>query len=245
VRSLQTVDDYVLINKNRANIFSFLSKIYEKELTNTQILEIGAKENSFPTLDAIDIPGCSEIKEGFKLMRKYFDAINSSHVDKVELDLAEDYAGIFLGVRGKVPHPSESAYRSRDGTIMQKQRDEVLELYRLMNLDKSPSFKEPEDHIAIELSFMAYLANKTASALESSYLDDAQHYLCMQKKFLEEHLARWVPRFCEDVFESARTDFYRGVAMVTKGLLKMECFMINELVDSIIHLCNDEQQPTS
>jgi len=36
---------------------------------------------------------------------------------------------------------------------MQEQRDEVLEFYANMALEYNENFKEPEDHIAAELSF--------------------------------------------------------------------------------------------
>ena len=43
-----------------------------------------------------------------------------------------------------------------------------------------------------------------------------------QKDFQEKHLMRWLPRLCNDVLEIGRTDFYKGVAMVTDGFLAMD-----------------------
>ena len=37
---------------------------------------------------------------------------------------------------------------------MQKERDEVLILYKSAGLELSKNFREPEDHVAIELQFM-------------------------------------------------------------------------------------------
>ena len=48
--------------------------------------------------------------------------------------------------------------------MMQEARDEVLAVYRSEGLDKLPSWKESEDHIALELEFMAVLGDRIVTA---------------------------------------------------------------------------------
>jgi TorA maturation chaperone TorD len=47
-------------------------------------------------------------------------------------------------------YPYESVYTSEKRLMMQDARDEVLAIYRSCHLDKAASWKENEDHIAVE-----------------------------------------------------------------------------------------------
>lgn len=69
-------------------------------------------------------------------------------------ELAADYMRTFFG-HGYSGHaaayPFESVYSSEKRLLMQSARDEVLALYRAAGLSKQESWKEGEDHIALEL----------------------------------------------------------------------------------------------
>lgn len=94
------------------------------------------------------------------------------------------YSSLFLtGAYGKTLSPCESVYLSDEGLIMQDQRDEVLHEYVEHKMGLAPSFNEPEDHIAAELSFAAALAGdgKTRSA------------------FLKNHPLKWIHLFEKDI----------------------------------------------
>jgi TorA maturation chaperone TorD len=48
-------------------------------------------------------------------------------------------------------------------------------------------------------------------------------------EFLDECLSKWVPQFCEDIIKSPESDFYRGIAQITKGFLTFDSSMIDEI----------------
>ena len=71
----------------------------------------------------------------------------------------------------------------------------------------------------LELEFLAQLSRL---ALEARSAGNAAHFnelLAAQRQFLAEHPMRWAPKWCHLVAKQARTDFYRGVAMITRGAL--------------------------
>jgi TorA maturation chaperone TorD len=78
----------------------------------------------------------TEIAEGFNALAECAASVKESGSDKVLVELAAEYAGLFLGVRQLPLHPSESAYTGTGGLIMQKVRHDVLETYRSMGLEK-------------------------------------------------------------------------------------------------------------
>ncbi len=94
------------------------------------------------------------------------------------------YSSLFLtGAFGKILSPCESVYLSDEGLVMQEQRDQVLYEYAERKMGLGPSFNEPEDHIAAELSFAAALAGDNGARGE----------------FLKNHPLKWTGLFEKDL----------------------------------------------
>ncbi len=117
--------------------------------------------------------------------------------------------------------------------MYQEQRDEVMALYRDMGVDKVREFTEPEDHVAVELSFMSYLIGRTLEEWGKGNLGEVRRLLEIQRRFLREHLLKWVHRFAEDVESSAEVDFYRGLAYLTDGFLELDESSMDDLVSML------------
>ena len=50
-----------------------------------------------------------------------------------------------------------------------------------------------------------------------------------QQAFFNDHLANWLPAFADDIERHCRTEFYRGVAHLVRGLLAVERPVVDEL----------------
>jgi TorA maturation chaperone TorD len=215
-------EEKITLNKNRSLIYAFLSRMYEKEITVELLKELSSDNSPIFQIGAsveIDDPG---FKKGFEMLGTYLRSVKGRDPNKVKLELAVEYANLFLGLTKKPAHPSESVYMSGEHTMYQEPRDNVMKEYWKAGLDRVKEFKEPEDHIAIELKFMEYLCGKTAESLEKNENEEAKVYLNNQKAFVNDHLSRWVPQFTTDILQSGEIDFYRGVACITKSFIELE-----------------------
>ena len=67
-------------------------------------------------------------------------------------------------------------------------------------------------------------------ALADDNEDEAYALLLRQQSFLEDHLLSWFPMMESDMKKFAKTDFYRGLADLTRGFLETDLELINELV---------------
>lgn len=217
--------DFLDILKNRRSSYAFLSRVYRQEVSFALLSEMASDDN---------LVGKEETtSEGRKILKEFARKLRGSDLKKLEIELAAEYANLFLNVGNHLVFPYESVYTSEERLLMQEPRDQVLNEYRQEGLDKSKEFTEPEDHIAIELEFMSYLCEKT---IKSMYEDDKERslaYLKKQKDFLEKHLLVWVPDFCEDLEKATESDFYKGIATLTKNYLSFEQETIVELIDEI------------
>lgn len=219
-----TMADLIKLNQQRAATYGLLSRLYRVEIDEDLLEEL--RSMRFPTRT-----GNNEVDEGYRLIATYL----SNAWDNSVTDLAIDYVRVFIG-HGvdafSAAYPFESVYTSEKRLLMQEARDEVLALYRAAGLDKQDSWKEGEDHIALELEFEQILANRTVAALEHNDEDEAYALLTTQKNFLDDHLAAWAPMMTSDMKRFANTDMYRGLAHLTDGFLATDrAFLADVLTD--------------
>jgi len=221
--------DSVRIIEKRQIIYTFLKRIYEKEIPEAFIAEMPAKLK--PLLAVAEVIPQSEAAQAVRELIQFTDSIPSQDLATLEVKLAADYARLFLSI-DKVPaHPSESVYL--EGTMMQYARDEALRTYWSFGVDKVKDFTEPEDHIAVELGFMAYLCSQTAEALKNDKTTEARKYLQGQTDFLEKHLTRWVPGLVKDIMDVGQTPFYKAIGVITKEFLRMDLSAIKDLLNQL------------
>ncbi len=162
------------------------------------------------------------------LMRGYLASPEAS-----VLDLARDYAKAFCGAgstKKNAAYPFESVYTSENGMLMQDARDEALAWYHRFGLSKAESWHDCEDHLALELEFMAYLIGQTIEAQERGDEAAAAELVKAQSDFAAEHLANWVPTFAWDADHKVSTDFYRGLARFTSQYVKRDAAALADLV---------------
>ena len=126
--------------------------------------------------------------------------------------LETEYVRLFgVGVAGTPATPTESFYRvpKRDGGV----GDFVAQIqgeYRRMGLTWTGS-SEPPDHISTELDVMSHLCGTEADAWDQGLADTALATMNNQKRFLDGHLAIWVPVFVEKGRAAHPVPFYAAV----------------------------------
>ena len=209
-----TLKEFAQLNEQRASTYSFLARLYRKEI-DQKLLE-SLHDTHYPVFTHN-----KDIDEGYRLIATYL----SNLWDDSLTELSIDFTHVFLGGginAFSAAYPYESVYTSEKRLLMQGARDEVLAIYRANGLDKQDSWKEGEDHISLELEFEQIMALRTAEKLKAGYENTAVQLIKTQKNFLDDHLRAWVPMMTADMKRLARTDMYRGLAYLTDGFLKMD-----------------------
>lgn len=103
---------------------------------------------------------------------------------------------------------------------------DIAGFYRAFGLDVSDRARERVDHVSVELEFMAFLAYKEGHALSSDAEENAEEKVeicrAAQKKFLSDHLCRWVPAFARRLGTEAGDGPYRRLARLAEGFMAFE-----------------------
>ncbi len=210
--------------RDRAATYGLLARLLGCEVDVDLLGKLCASE--FPS-----DTGDEDVDEGSGLMSGYL-AAHAHDLEATRTELAVDFARLFV-VRARkqtdAAYPFESVYTSEKHTTMGAARDAVRSLYRKAGLELDDSWHIGEDHIALELEFMAFLAQKSLEACEAGRDDELAGLLGQQRSFLSEHLLNWVGRFADAMARQAKTDFYRGVARYLMGYLNSDGEFLGEM----------------
>ena len=169
-----------------------------------------------------------EIENGLTFIRDYLSKRGLAPEESL-IDLQKDWTYLFRGVKQKGPLPPyESLYRI--GRLQGKPAQEMNRLFSKMGINVPEEWHQPPDYIGVELDFMRLLCEKEREAREKTEREALREALENEKSFLQEHLALWVPVFCEKMMEQAREGFYRGIALITKGLVHSDRIYVTAIV---------------
>ena len=216
------LEELILLNAQRANMYGFLSRLYRAEIDEDLLEQLHNMHYRVST-------GNKKVSKAHLLIATYLSGIWENTL----IELAADYMRVFFG-HGYNGHaaayPFESVYSSERRLLMQGARDEVLALYRAAGLEKQESWKEGEDHIALELEYMQILAQRTGEALKQGDNKEAKKLIKSQFNFIQDHLGGWIPLLSEQMIRFASTDFYRGVAYLTEGFIETDFAVLKDML---------------
>lgn len=162
------------------------------------------------------IPMC----QGGKRLKSYLERIPEENFRQVCNEEAEEYRRLFMGDNA-VMIACECQYRAKEESL-----DALVCLLDIRNtyMESSVVFNkisgERDDHIALELEFMAVLSEEMLSkaGLHESCLELAD----VQIRFLENHLMQWAPRFSNELAAATSSPIYIGLAELLVQFLAMD-----------------------
>lgn len=200
----------------REQLYHLLGRIYQTEIDGPLLEQM--KAMSFPG-DCCE----PELAEGYRCLQGYLDLCGINPLTA----LAADYARVFLGAgAGKgssAAYPYESVYTSPKRIMMQEARDLMAAIYTARGLGKDDiTAGLAEDHLALQLEFMAVLCLEAKNALAAQNHDAFAATLQEQSDFLDRHLLNWVPLFCADIGRHAESAFYQGIGKITNGFVRLD-----------------------
>lgn len=127
-------------------------------------------------------------------------------------ELQSEYAHCFVGPADLPAPPFESVHTDRRRTLLTETTLKVRRTYQASGFEPELCRRVPDDHVALELDFMAELGSRAlACALEGNDAT-AREYLKTSRKFLDDHLGVWAPKFARAMEEKANAPFYGKLA---------------------------------
>ena len=177
--------------RQRAGVYRFLSRLFQVELDAEALKQVSA----------VRFPEDGPFAEAGARWNRTAAALTEHDLEA----LAVDFARVFLGAglaEAAAAFPYESVYTSPKRIIMQDAWSRMHEMFANRALEIAVASSDlMEDHVSVELSYMACLCETAVTA--------------EQAEFINLHLVNWLPQFCADVETYAETEFYGAAAALT------------------------------
>lgn len=156
----------------------------------------------------------AEGETGRGLIKESFEREESPY--RIKQDVNSLYG---VSAKAKVA-PYESVHRDRDGLVFDRSTLEVRAAYRRLGLRVPNLNREPDDHIGVELDFLARCLLNSLDAADEGNADEAQRYQDIAREFVAEHAGRWMPEMLARAGQAAETFFMKGICLLTADTLE-------------------------
>ena len=134
--------------------------------------------------------------------------------------IGADHAHLYGTLAVAQVAPYESVHRGQDRLLFDEHTLQVREAYRTLSLRAPRLNREPDDHIGLELEFIAQSCLRALDAIDQGSAGDAERYVRLGADFFRDHLAQWAPEMLGRVVTEARTSFMAGLAHLTVGAME-------------------------
>ena len=165
-------------------------------------------------------------KEGLGLLASFCRGTNAK---QRLIDVKGDHSALFVGP-GHVMAPPWGSVHLDIGFLHGPSSQKVIAAYRAAGLEPPKPDQEPPDHIAIELDFIAELDKRIAEAAAKADTGAVSQNLESLRGFLNDYVVPWMDKFLKLIEEHAETDFYRGLAKISRAAIEMQQVFADQLV---------------
>ena len=203
----------------RSNVYGLLANVFREEPSEAFLSKLRGPEFS-GSLHALNL----SLDEMFE---------DTSYEQLVE-NLAVEFTRLFIGPSNHIS-PHESMHMdARFGEKKSLWGDQTVAVKKFMEaagLKVDDSFGGMPDHISAELEFMQRLIQAEADAWTKEEDELGYNILDIEKRFYDEHLSQWVPRFCDTVLELTDHVFYIQFCEVMKSYMNFEQENLQDLIN--------------
>lgn len=123
-----------------------------------------------------------------------------------------DYTRLFVGPAALPAPPWESVYLEGKRMVMQPSTLDIRNVYRAHGFLPALYPRVPDDHLALELDFLASLAAEACDAYDRGDEGRMRDALEASGDFIADHPLKWIDAFACDLEEKGGSDFYACAA---------------------------------
>jgi len=187
-------------------------------------------EDGRVALDALEVAlgtdGGERAKEKLAALRKQLAAVESliaSECVNWQLsDLQAEHRRVFSNVITLDCPPYETLFGNDHVFAQSHVMGDISGFYKAFGVELSKDIHERLDHLSVEFEFMHFLAYKESYSRCHDGLEKTQIVIDAQKKFVKNHIGRWVPLFCRMLTKKADSGFFKLVADMTADWMEFE-----------------------
>ena len=225
----QTKEAVELLLSNRLFLYSLMHKLFGRE-PDEELLNILTDEHTGEAFGLLS----EEEKDIMDRTAVFLGEIREEKQNPAFLEEARDeYTRLFIGPMSLVAPPWESVYGQKDAMLFQESTLEVRNTYRQYGLIPEGYPHVADDSLALELHFMALLAQRGLDAFYAGKNDDLTADLTGSSDFLKKHLLVWVPKFLERMKGAKTNILYPQMCLVLDEFLRKDAETVKEVLQAL------------
>lgn len=209
--------DFTASAEDRSRFFWWLAEWFLSPPSQDRLASLPTTAEPEPATDAMDSAWLAL-------------AYAAPDLEHISLDeIGSEFTRLMSGIQEGMgpPPPFESVWREDrligDSTVA------VIEAYARAGFADIDPEAGPQDHLAVELKFLALLALREAEAWQADDEPAAQQRLAQQRDFLQQHPAAWAPCWADAIIQQSREPLFAALAGLLKAGLDQ---MAAELADA-------------
>ena len=167
-----------------------------------------------------------ETEEVLQAIAGHFDAVenwvSSEGINWDIQDLRDEHRRVFSNVIALDCPPYETLFGNDHVFGQSYVMGDIAGFYSAFGVQLAQDIHERLDHLSVELEFLHFLAYKECYALCHDGPEKLKTVIEAEKKFVKEHVGRWVPLFSGMLKKKAEYGFYKTVADLTAQWVAFE-----------------------
>jgi TorA maturation chaperone TorD len=137
-------------------------------------------------------------------------------------DLQSEHRRVFSNVITLDCPPYETLFGNDHVFAQSHVMGDISGFYKAFGVELSKDIHERLDHLSVEFEFMHFLAYKESYSRCHDVIEKTQIVVDAQKKFVKNHIGRWVPLFCRMLTKKADSGLFKLVADMTADWMDFE-----------------------
>ena len=209
------------LNRSKIYLLFSWSLLYPEDEEFLDYLQCGEfVEDGRAALDglrvALDGIGGDRAVQKIALMKKQFDQIeklvSAECVNWQIGDLQTEHRRVFTNVITLDCPPYETLFGNDHVFAQSHVMGDIAGFYKAFGVELSKDVHERLDHLSVELEFMHFLTYKESYSRCHDGIDKTEIVVDAQKKFVKNHIGRWVPLFCRMLAKKSDTGLFKLIA---------------------------------
>ena len=219
------------LNRSKIYLLVSWSLLYPEDEEFLDYLRCGEfVEDGRAALDALEVAlgteGGERAKRKLTSLRTQLalveNLIASECVNWELSDLQSEHRRVFSNVITLDCPPYETLFGNDHVFAQSHVMGDIAGFYKAFGVELSKDIHERLDHLSVEFEFMHFLAYKESYSLCHDGPEKTQIVVDAQKKFVKNHIGRWVPLFCRMLTKKADSGLFKLVADMTADWMDFE-----------------------
>ena len=213
----------------RVYLYRMFQAVFGDDPTE-ELLAIVFSDTTNEATTCFDGADADEYRAAVSSLAKCRGAFEANRAEYLEA-AKRDYTHLLVGPEDLKAPPWECVHLTNERVLFQEATLKVREAYRSENMLPSGYPHVSDDHIAIELDFIAKLSEKARQAFDVGDVEEYRRLLEAQRTFVNEHPAKWAKKYAEALEDAAFGSLYSCMGALCAAFLPLDVEVIGELLE--------------